>query len=545
MNRREFLHAGVVAAAAGVVHLSDVNFVLASTDNVGPEGPIRLRTDGPTVLMGFRAELTGNLKQFPGWPKVMFPGNAEAAKQLQRDRTKWLKYSDSHWWVEEWKSPEDAFIWNVEVPEAGYYNVHVIGTGRESVVEVAAADSKITAFINNGLDVMWDASHFPPEHGQWRCDFGPPDDYFRFVWSAWARMPLGSILLPAGKQTVRVTAPKPGTDLALYSLELVPTGVEERLVRKAEKLRSSTAWMADAKYGLFFHWTSSKTNSASATYPPHGLNKLFPANVESFDADAFAKMVSGTGAGYIIFTSTWAEHSFPAPIQAIDRVLPGRTSKRDLLMQIADALAKHGVRMMLYYHLGVSDPEWWKATKDNFVENWCAITREVGERYREKLAGWWFDGGEAYYTMNAPFDRLAESAKAGHPGRVIAYNNGNFWPKFTDFQDFVGAEGPHYWVDDSLNRYLPAGGSGIYTGGRQAGLQAHQCFPLESPGWVHNRRDSPISSPIWNEVSLIPRMKDADSRNFVPTLALEVYEDGSASEQTLRLLEAVRKAIKG
>jgi hypothetical protein len=40
-------------------------------------------------------------------------------------------------------------------------------------------------------------------------------------------------------------------------------------------------------------------------------------------------------------------------------------------------------------------------------------------------------------------------------------------------------------------------------------------------------------------------MKDADSRNFVPTLALEVYEDGSASEQTLRLMDAVRKAIKG
>ena len=495
--------------------------------------------------MGYDADLEGNLRQFPGWPKVKFPGNADAAKQLQRDRSKWPKYSDSKWWVEEWKVPEDALAWNIDVERADFYNVRMIGTGQQAEIKFAAAATTISAWIDNSWDVMWDVSHFPPREPKWRADFKPPDDYFRLVWSAWGRMLLGSLYLPAGKHRILISAPKPGEDLALYSVEVVPSGVERALMTKAARMRSSTEWMADAKYGLFIHWTSSKSDDTSATWPRRGPRKPFPANVEAFDADAFAAMVSRTGAGYVIFTSTWADHCFPAPIRAIDRVLPGRTSKRDLLMDIANALEKYGVKLMLYYHLGISDPEWWKATEEHFVDNWCAIVSEVGQRYRSKLAGWWFDGGEAYYRMNAPFDRLAEAATTSFPGRLVSYNNGNFWPKFTEFQDFVAGEGPHYWVDQSLNRYLPRGGSGLYMGGRQAGLQAHQCFPLESPGWVHNRPDSDISAPIWDESSLITHMKDAAERRFVPTLAIEVYEDGSASPLTLQLLNSVRSAIKG
>lgn len=543
MKRRKFIQGGLAASGAAFISVPQL-FSFSQPDEEITRRKITLKPNGPTVLMGFDAELRGNLKQFPGWPKVTFPGNPDAAKQLQRDRTKWPKYSNSRWWVEEWKGPEDAFAWSVDVPQAGFFEVRVVGTGRESEIELAVGESKLTGWINNGWDVMWDVSHFPPQEGKWRCDFTPPDDYFRFVWSGWNRILLGSLYLPAGTSTIILRATKPGADLALYSLELISPTVERALAAKAAKLRSSTRWMANAKYGLFFHWTSSKSNDTAACWPRRGARKIFPANVDAFDATAFAKMVSRTGAGYIIFTSTWADHYFPAPIHAIDTILPGRTSKRDLLMDIANALEKYGVKMMLYYHLGASDPEWWNATQDHFVDNWCAIVSEAGQRYGDKLAGWWFDSLEAYYTRNVPFDRLAEAAKSGNPARLVSYNNGNFWPKFTDFQDFVGAEGPHYWVDESLLRDLPQGGSGIYQGGRHEGLQAHQCFPLESPGWIHNRPDSEISAPSWDETNLIKRMKDAGERKFVPTLAIEVYEDGTASERTLQLLDAIKVVTK-
>lgn len=548
MHRREFIQSGLIARLVQKLIPPVLEpFMASAVEEPHVSRSIQVNESRQTVLMAHDADLKGDLKQFPGWPKVKFPGNAAAAAQLQRDRSKWPKYSDSSWWVEEWKGPEDQFVWTLDVARPDFFDIWWMGTAREAEVDLVVGDSKLTGWISSGWDVMWDTAHFPPTEtgARWRCGFNPPDDYFRFVWSSWSRFRLGSVYLQPGRHTVTLSAAKPPVEAALYSLEFVPSAVETKQVAKAMQLRSSTRWMSDAKYGLFFHWTSSISDDTSASWPRRGPRKPFPHNVDAFNVPAFAKMVAGTGAGYIIFTATWADHCFPAPIQAIDKVLPGRTSQRDLLMEIADELAKYNVRMMLYYHLGVSDSQWWKATEGNFLENWCAIVSEVGQRYGSKLAGWWFDSGEAYYTRSVPFDRCAEAAKHGYPARLVSYNNGNFWPKFTDFQDYVGGEGPHYWVDQSLNRSLPQGGAGIYLAGRQEGLQAHQAFPLESPGWIHNRPNSDIGAPIWDEASLIRRMKDAVERKFVPTLAIEIYEDGAASPQTLALLESVKAALHG
>jgi hypothetical protein len=447
--------------------------------------------------------------------------------------------------VESWESPEDSFVWRVEVPQAGHYEVSAIGTGRESVVEIAANDNRVTGWINNGWDVMWDTTKFPPRDGKWRAEFTPPDDYFRLVWSGWDRIPIGTLYLRGGMNTITLRANKVGADLALYSLELVRLEAQKALSEKANKLRSSTKWLADAKYGLFFHWTSGTKNDDAwkATWPKSGERKVFPKNVDDFRVETFVDMVRETGAGYAVFSATWASHCFPAPIRAIDRILSGRTSKRDLIAEIADGLGRHGIKLILYYHPGHSDPEWWEKTKDHFVDNWCAIMSEVGQRYGEKLAGWWYDGGQSYYQLNVPFDRLAEAAKAGNPHRLITYNNGNFWPKLTDFQDYLAAEGPHFWIDHSLLRYLPKNGSGVFSGGRHEGLHAHQSFALEAKGWIHNTPNEDITRPLWDKDLLVKQVKDAMERRFVPSLAIAVYEDGTASPETLDLLRSLRAAV--
>jgi hypothetical protein len=81
-------------------------------------------------------------------------------------------------------------------------------------------------------------------------------------------------------------------------------------------------------------------------------------------------------------------------------VLPGRTSKRDLVADLADALGHRGMKLMLYYHLGASnDAEWMQATgayetdTSKLFGNWEAIISEAGNRYKDRLAGWWFDDG--------------------------------------------------------------------------------------------------------------------------------------------------------
>jgi len=57
-----------------------------------------------------------------------------------------------------------------------------------------------------------------------------------------------------------------------------------------------------------------------------------------------------------------------------------------------------------------------------FLDNWMNITTEIGERYRDGLAGWFFDDGCVYYPAEPglpPPDRIGESGKSG--ARLVCY----------------------------------------------------------------------------------------------------------------------------
>jgi hypothetical protein len=123
------------------------------------------------------------------------------------------------------------------------------------------------------------------------------------------------------------------------------------------------------------------------------------------------------------------------------------------VQDLIGALGAYGIRLMLYYHVGhdhwVEPNGWWARTgfdPDNpsvFINNWCAIMNEIGERYGEGLAGWFYDDGCVYYPLNPDFRQLTSVAKAGNPGRVICYNPW-IWPRFTDFQDYFCGEGYNF-----------------------------------------------------------------------------------------------------
>ncbi|MFO1529135.1 MAG: alpha-L-fucosidase [Kiritimatiellia bacterium] len=85
--------------------------------------------------------------------------------------------------------------------------------------------------------------------------------------------------------------------------------------------------------------------------------------MDAFDAEAFAERMARTGAGFVVFTTSHAEQMFPAPLASLDAVLPGRTTRRDLVADLAAALERRGLRLMLYHHLGSSrDPDWLRAS---------------------------------------------------------------------------------------------------------------------------------------------------------------------------------------
>jgi hypothetical protein len=248
--------------------------------------------------------------------------------------------------------------------------------------------------------------------------------------------------------------------------------------------------------------------------------------------------VRQTAAGFVVFTTSHAQHYFPAPLASLDRILPGRTAGRDLVADLADALGRRGVKLFLYYHLGASsDPAWlqatgfWETDTSRLFDNWTAMISEVGQRYGDRLAGWWFDDGAiSYYYRSAPWERLATAAKAGHAERLVGFNPWEL-PSPTEFQDYVCGEGN---TDPSMGGLVAIGGNGRISSGPHQGLQACATLITEHD-WVHARKDTEISPPKWNAPQLAARLREFISRKNVPIFNLEIYQEGALSPKSVEL----------
>ena len=78
------------------------------------------------------------------------------------------------------------------------------------------------------------------------------------------------------------------------------------------------------------------------------MKRPYPEAVNTFDVDAFAKLIGEIGAAYVIFTLNHAHPHCPAPIESWEAIHPGWTTRRDLIGDIADALEKRGIGFLLY-----------------------------------------------------------------------------------------------------------------------------------------------------------------------------------------------------
>jgi hypothetical protein len=479
LNRRTLLAGVAGAAAAGLLEAQG-----NSTPPPGPSGPIGIKSDRPTLLLGDEAAIAGGLS-----PSMVGDG----CKRLQ---------------VRNWSTADDSFTWQVDAPASGLYDVTALTKSKGAVLEVKCGDQRLE----------------------------------RPVATAWDRIEMGRLKLSKGTHAITLGATQQVERMEFYSLELTEPGLANQLRQQAKEMRSDTSWMRKAKYGLQFHWTSTSA-------PRHGDRKPYADACRDFPAKEFARLVNSTGAGYVIITTSNAQHYFPAPIKAIDRIKPGRTSERDLVRDWIEALGAYNIKLMLYYHVGHDDwrqPDgWWRATgydpknPKQFLDNWMAITSEVGLRYRDGLAGWFFDDGCVYYPLNPDFRRLTAAAKAGNPARLVCYNP---WvlPRMTDFQDYLCGEGYDFlkfWEG------LPADGTGIYTSGPHKGLQAHTNFILER-GWVHSGPNTEIPPPRYPKDQFIADMKAGIAHGVVPSVNMEIYQDVGIGEQSAAIMGALRNEVK-
>jgi hypothetical protein len=408
--------------------------------------------------------------------------------------------------------------WEVEVAEGGDYAVHVLFS------------HDVTAPLRVSLS-----------SGSSRCEsISKP-----VPGQSWRRHALeGTVALPKGKQTLALSiAAAEGTAegaLELLSIEIVRPEVRSRQQETALRMRAQTdiQWFRDAGYGLMLHWTSE-------VVPRQGAQKPYAEAVRDFDLPAFVRQVVRTGAKFVTLTTSHAAMYFPAPLASLDRILPGRTSERDLVGEMADALRAEGIRLILYYNLGSSaDPKWqeasgfFKTDTSEFWSNWTAVIGEAGQRYGDKLAGWWFDDGTAnYYYRSAPWERLAKTAKAGNTNRLICFNP---WvlPPATEFEDYLAGEGNS---DPSLRNTLKPGDNGRISSGMYAGRQASAALIMEG-GWYHTKRDTEIPAPRMTPEQLQKLVGRFRELKNVLMLNCEIYQDGTLSPATVELIHGLNSA---
>ena len=360
--------------------------------------------------------------------------------------------------------------------------------------------------------------------------------------------PVGLGNRPAKGENVLELEITAGSPVNLSALELVHTGIHGKLAEDAMSMRQSPDWFKDAGYGLMFQWTNRAT-------PPNGDIKPWNQKVEDFDLDSLVELVEQSGASFVVWSVTWGQQYISAPIQSLDRILPGRTTKRDLLGELADALKAKGVRLIFYYHYGYDcyhskDPEWLKASggdlpdKTRLFQNIGDIMTEIGERYGDKLDGWFLDGGHRYYDAHfdgspavgpasAPFRELALAARKGNEKRVLSINS---WilPRLTEYQDYFAGEGQTQ--HENLEQ-------GVFQSGPQKGLMAFGCFTLESR-WGHIDKNRPIAPPKYSADALVQKIKQARENRYPIAINLEMYEDGSVGPASSALLREVAGKLK-
>ena len=411
-------------------------------------------------------------------------------------------------WIESWRNAEDSLSWDVSVVEPGEYEVSIIAQGGRSgsSVQVEVAGQKLSV------------------------DCG----------SQWDRLSLGKVRLLAGLQPLTVRSASTPPIQSFFSVELIRSSVKQDLAARAEKLSASTQWLVADRYGLMFHWTSE-------TKPQIGPPKSYQQAVRDFDVERFAQMVADMGARHVVFTTSHAGFYFPGPNKTIDSILPGRTCDRDLIGDLATALDKRGIKLILYYHPGHDDVPWWSRThfdenKAEFFRQWCAIIRDIGQRYGNRLAGFWFDDAIfSYYPFNPPWEEMTRAAKAGNAARLVIYNS---WilPKANDFYEVFAGE--NYFSKEVIegDGFLPVGGTGKFTGGPQQGLQGHITTFVEKD-WGHFKLDTPIGPPQFSAEAMIAGIQDCIRRRNVPTFDVEIYQDGGISPQTFQLFKTISHTI--
>ncbi len=220
-----------------------------------------------------------------------------------------------------------------------------------------------------------------------------------------------------------------------------------------------TDWLHKAKWGVMYHYSQ-------ANFGKFGSKEKWDKAINNFDVEGLAKQLDEVGAGYFIITS----RHMGLPVAQFKDHEGGKYPTRDLIGDLADALAKYKIRLMLYYPtgMGVNPPK--------SYEGAAKQVGELSKRYGKKISGWWLDNN----TGIAKAQKLiAAAARSGNPDALVAFSPRKGVRRNTPYDDYTAG-----------NTHSPRAGS--CSGRFVSGVQWHMLtYMAHNWGGIHRKREQP------------------------------------------------------
>lgn len=225
--------------------------------------------------------------------------------------------------------------------------------------------------------------------------------------------------------------------MAVTMLSLAPT-------IQAISNNPNTDWFQAAGYGVFMHFL------------PGDASQL--DEVKNFNVEALARQLDSAGARYFVITLGQNSGYFISPNATYDRgtgyKAGERCASRDLPLDLQRALQPRGIRLMLYLPCQVPNQDapaqrafgLAEGKRDQpidlaFATKWAAVIQEWADRYGDKVAGWWFDGGYDHIKFNEAIARVyAAAVKHGTPNSIVTFNPGVKVVRHTQAEDYTAGE---------------------------------------------------------------------------------------------------------
>ncbi len=249
-------------------------------------------------------------------------------------------------------------------------------------------------------------------------------------------------------------------------------------------------WMHNGSYGLMVHYLISPPGDTDAE-----KTAAFDRIVDGFDLAAFMAQFESTGADWLIFTIGQNTGYYSSPNAFLDEALPGHTSERDLVLEIAQRVKALGKRFIAYLPAEVSAQSeavhqafaWNPDDQSAFQQRYQEFVGAYAVKFGKLLDGWWFDGCYEWPVFhNSLYDWPAwiAAARAGNPDAIVAFNDGAFCigklKPVTPLEDYHAGE--VHMLQDGKIKLGHEDDSPLYVPESRfiEGVQWHALLPVDS-----------------------------------------------------------------